>query len=165
MLDTWGSTLIGTGGIIKPEKCFYYLWDFECIEGTWEYADLRDHPDLKVPTSSGSGMPIKQLPVTSSKKTLGLYANPAGCSTKQVDVLCDDVQTWTGRLCSSGLPTKWGWTSYRQQLWPKLAYGLGTNAAMVGDFEGLSSSRGGRSPVSSSKSSMSLIVAALVPKP
>ena len=28
-LDTWGSTLIGIEGILKPEKCFYYLWDFE----------------------------------------------------------------------------------------------------------------------------------------
>ena len=81
-LDTWGSTLIGTGGILKPEKCFYHLWDFECIEGTWEYVDLRDHPDLKVPTPSGKGVPIRQLPVTSNKKTLGLYANPAGCSMK-----------------------------------------------------------------------------------
>ena len=77
--DTWGSTLIGTGGILKPEMCFYYLWDFECYKGTQEYVDLRDHPDLKVPTSSGKGATIEQLPVTSSKKTLGLYANPAGC--------------------------------------------------------------------------------------
>ena len=51
-LDTLGLTLIGTGGIIKPEKCFYYLWDFECIKGTWEYVNLRDHPELKFPTSS-----------------------------------------------------------------------------------------------------------------
>ena len=123
--------MIGTGGILKPEMCFYYLWDFEYYEGMWEYVDLRDHPDLKVSTSSEKWVTIEQLPVTSSKKTLGLYANPAGCSMKQVDVLCNNVQTWTDRLCSSGLPTKWGWTSYRQQLWPKLAYGLGTNTATI----------------------------------
>ena len=131
LLSTWGTTLVGTGGILKPEKCHYYMWGFECREGKWECVDLRDHPELKVPTPSGKGVPIEQLPVTSSKKILGLYANPAGCCMKQVDVRCDIMQRWTDRLCSGRLPSKWGWTSYRRQLWPKLAYGLGTHTATI----------------------------------
>ena len=75
------------------------------------------------------------MPVTSSQKTLGLYANPAGCCAKQVDVLCDDMQSWTDRLCSSWLPTKWVWTSYCRKLWPKLAYGLGTNPTTIEEIE------------------------------
>ena len=92
-LRTWGSTLIGTGGILKPEKCHYYKWDFECHNGNWEYVNLRDYPYLEVPTPAGVEVPIEQMPVTSSKKTLGLYTNPAGCCAKQVDILCDDVQS------------------------------------------------------------------------
>ena len=29
-LSTWGTTLTGTGGILKTEKCHCYMWDFEC---------------------------------------------------------------------------------------------------------------------------------------
>ena len=32
-ISTWGTTLIGTGGILKPERCRYYMWDFECQDG------------------------------------------------------------------------------------------------------------------------------------
>ena len=141
-LSTWGSTLIGPGSILKPEKCHYYRWDFECHDGNWEYVDIRNHSDLEVPTPAGVGVKIEQLPVTTSKNTLGLYTNPTGCCTKQVDVLCDDMQSWTDRLCSSRLPTKWGWTSYRRQLWPKLSYGLGTNAATIEDIMGIEDEQG-----------------------
>ena len=48
-LNTWGCSLIGSGGMLKPEKCHYYMWDFECNDGEWEYVDLRDHPALEVP--------------------------------------------------------------------------------------------------------------------
>ena len=80
--------------------------------------------------------------MAASKKTLGLYTNPAGCCEKQVDVLCDDMQSWTDRLSLSRLPKKWGWTSYRQQLRPKLAYGLGTNAATIEEIEGIENEKG-----------------------
>ena len=141
-LSTWGSTLIGTEDILKPEKCHYYMWDFECHDGNWEYVDLRNHADLEVPTPAGVGVKIEQLPVTTSKKTLGLYTNPAGCCAKQVDVLCDDMQSWKDRLCSSRFPTKWGWTSYRRKLWPKLAYRLDTNAATIEEIVGFEDEKG-----------------------
>ncbi len=44
------------------------------------------------------------------------------------------MQTWTNRLKNSRLPTNWAWVSYRSQLWPKLSYGLGTNASPLEDL-------------------------------
>ena len=63
---------------------------------------------------------------------------------KQVDVRCDIMQRWTDKLCSGRLPSKWGWTSYRRQLWPKLAYGLGTNDATIKEIEGIEDEKGDR---------------------
>ena len=77
-LNTWGTTLIETGGVLKPEKCHYHMWGYKCIEGKWEQVDLRDHADITVPTAAGESEVIEQLNVGDSMKTLGLYANPLG---------------------------------------------------------------------------------------
>jgi hypothetical protein len=35
-LSVWGKLFILTGGVLKPEKCFYCMIDDECQEdGTW----------------------------------------------------------------------------------------------------------------------------------
>ena len=143
-LNTWGTTLIETGGVLKPEKCHYHMWGYECIEGKWEQVDLRDHADITVPTAAGESEVIEQLNVGDSMKTLGLYANPAGCCKKQIDVLIDSVQEWTNRLKNSRLPTTWAWVSYRSQLWPKLNYGLGTNMSPVEDLLAIEDTEGDR---------------------
>ena len=38
----WGDLLCCTGGALKPEKCFWYLVDYECKEGEWQYTDMVD---------------------------------------------------------------------------------------------------------------------------
>ena len=32
----WGDLLLATGGCLKPEKCFWYMLDYECSEGEWK---------------------------------------------------------------------------------------------------------------------------------
>ncbi len=90
--------------------------------------------ELYVPQPDGSAAPIEQLPVTESKKTLGLYTNPAGCCKKQLGVMTRTIKTWTDRLEVGKLPAKWGWVSYFHQLWAKLRYGLGCNSSPLDEL-------------------------------
>ena len=132
----WGKLLIATGGALKPEKCFYYLVDYEWMEdGSWEMVSSVDLPLLTVPLPDGSDAEIKQLPVNEANKTLGVWTNPAGICQKQLDVFHDVMEKWTNRLSAGKLPAKWAWVSYFQQLWAKLRYGLGTNLSPVADLE------------------------------
>ena len=62
-LNTWGRSLIGSGGMLKPEKFHYCMLDFECNDGEWEYVDLIDHPALEVPGADRKSTPIEQLSV------------------------------------------------------------------------------------------------------
>ena len=32
-LEHWSCLLNATGGALKPEKCFWYLLDYECVDG------------------------------------------------------------------------------------------------------------------------------------
>ena len=106
-LSAWGWGLIATGGILKPEKCHYSMWGFECHEGEWSQVDEVEHLGLAVPLANGTFQTIKQVPIQTSKKTLGIHSNAAGRYQDQVNVWIDTVQTWTGRLERGRLPTKW----------------------------------------------------------
>jgi hypothetical protein len=136
-LSAWGKLLISTGGVLKPEKCFYYMVDYDWqADGSWDYCSMDESERLYVPQPDGSAKEIQQLPVNCSKKTLGIWTNPAGDCSKQLEVIHEKVDTWTNRLEVGKLPAKWAWVSYFHQLWAKIRFGLGVNASPVGDLVG-----------------------------
>ncbi len=70
-LEQWSCLLNATGGALKPEKCFWYLLDYECKDGEWTYAEMI-HQEMFVNNPDGTKSPIKQEKVTDSKKTVKL---------------------------------------------------------------------------------------------
>ena len=89
-----------------------YVWQ---VDGTWTYSSMVEAEQLLVPGIDDKATPIKQLPVTTSKKTLGVWTNPAGDCMRQLEVLLEKITTWTGRLSSGKLPVKWAWVSFYHQ--------------------------------------------------
>ncbi len=41
-VSQWSLLLNATGGALKPKKCFWYLLDYTCKEGEWEYTVHSD---------------------------------------------------------------------------------------------------------------------------
>ena len=78
--NAWGNLLIATGGCLRPEKCFWYLLDYECMEGVWEPADTTGL-ELLIPSDIGPPAPIISLDVNKSRKTLGVRDCPVGGNT------------------------------------------------------------------------------------
>jgi hypothetical protein len=76
-IEQWSCLLNATGGALKPEKCFWYLLDYECFEGEWTQADEMT-TELRITNPDGTKSPIKQEKVTESKKILGMYDSPLG---------------------------------------------------------------------------------------
>ena len=96
-----------------------------------------------VPQPDGSSAEIVQVPITESKKTLGVWTNPTGNCNKQVEVITEKLGVWTDRLETGKLPARWAWVSYFHQLWPRIGYGLGTNASGVAELEAQEEEGGG----------------------
>ena len=38
----WGDLLLATGGALNPSKCLWYLVDYECLDGEWQYKESND---------------------------------------------------------------------------------------------------------------------------
>lgn len=96
---------------------------------------MLDSEVLRVPQLGGSSIPIEQLPVSISKKTLGVWTNPAGYCGKQIKVIHDKIEEWANILAAGVLPENWDWVSYFHQLWVRVKYRLGCNASPVDDLK------------------------------
>ena len=111
-LTSCGRLLVATGGTLKPNKCFYYIIDYEQLDnGRWQYTEMMDR-DLCVPCANGSEVTIEKLSVDISKTTLGIWTNPTGDYVKQLEVFTVRLTTWTDRLSARKLPSRWAWVSY-----------------------------------------------------
>jgi hypothetical protein len=130
-LEQWSCLLNATGGALKPEKCFWYLLDYKCIDGEWSYVDAMTNK-LMITNPDGTKNPIKQEKVTESKKTLGIYDSPSGGNEGHLSSIFDKATQWVSRMKNGHLPSHVAWIAYKHQLWPSLRYGLGT---MTNDME------------------------------
>ena len=110
-LTSWGRLLIKMGGALKPEKCFYYIVDYEWLaDGSWQYTEMVVR-DLFVQCVDGSEVEIEQLPVDMTRKTLGIWTN-AGNFSCQLEAFTTRLTTWTDQLCAGKLPLRWAWVGY-----------------------------------------------------
>ncbi len=123
-IEQWSCSLNATGAL-KPEKCWWYLLDYTCVNGKWTYADIVPR-ELFITKPDGTKSAIKQEEVSVSKKTLGIYDAPAGGNKGQLYHIESKATTWINRMTNGHLPSHIAWVAYRQQLWPGLRYGLGT---------------------------------------
>jgi hypothetical protein len=124
-IKLWSCLLNATGGALKPEKCWWYLLDYTCVDGEWTYADIVPS-ELLITNPDGTKSAIKQEEVTASKKTLRIYNAPAGGNKGHLDHIKSKATTWINRMTNDRLPSHIAWVAYRHQLRPGLRYGLGT---------------------------------------
>ena len=54
----WGNLLCSTGGARKPERCYWYMGDYECTDGEWGYAPI-EYFDLSIPMSDNTTVIIE----------------------------------------------------------------------------------------------------------
>ena len=126
-LHMWDNLLLHTGRATKPDKCFWYLVDYECVNGEWQYKPTVDW-EMKVPVPDGPDALIKQKDVHACEETLGVWSCPAGSEDKQYKKITDRVEKWTSRTSNGHLPARYAWVSYKLKLWPGIRYGLSTMA-------------------------------------
>jgi hypothetical protein len=114
-LGHWSCLLNPTGGALKPEKCFCYLLDYECVDGEWTYSEMVPR-EMVITNPDGTTSPIKQEQVTSSKKTLGIHDSPPGGNSTHLAFIKEKVSVWVSRMTNGHLPSHMAWVAYRHQL-------------------------------------------------
>jgi hypothetical protein len=130
-IKQWSCFLNTTKGALKPEKCWWYLLDYNCVDGKWTYSDIVPR-ELLITNPDGTKSLITQEEVTASKKTLGIHDSPVGGNEGHLVYIKDKAMQWVTWMANGHLPSHIAWVAYKHQLWPGLRYGLGT---MTNDLE------------------------------
>jgi hypothetical protein len=130
-LEKWSCLLNATGRALKPEKCFWYLLNYNCIDGEWIYVDAMAM-ELKITNPDSTKSPIKWETATEAKATLGIYDSPSGGNKGHLSFILNKASLWVNRMKNGHLPSHVAWIAYKQQLWPSLRYRLST---MTNDME------------------------------
>ena len=130
-LDAWARLLMGTGGSLKPPKCYWYLISYINRDGVWNYDDSKQY-ELTIPLPDGNRHSIEQLPTSESRKMLGVWSNPRGTDDKHIHVVVlEKTKSFVNRIKNGHLPTHLVWKAYHSCLIPALKYGLSALATQM----------------------------------
>ena len=124
---TWYSVLNSTGGASKPEKCSWWLINYEFKGSNWAYSGEVEW-NLSVPFPDGSEEHIQQKSVHTAVEALGVWVFPAGTDDDQLKKIFKKDKQRTHKMTNGYLPAKYAWVLYRLKLWPVLRYRLATMA-------------------------------------
>ena len=120
----WGNLLIATGGCLKPKNRFWYLLDYNGLEGVWEPAKTAGCK-LWIPSDTGSPAPILSPGSHKPKKILEVKDCPARGNKPHLEHIEDKVNAWINTIRNGHLTSSMGWIAYKLQLWPRVRCGIG----------------------------------------
>ena len=156
-INQWGGSLMATGGAFNAEKSGWTLHDMVCTSnGDWKYhddikaqraeSDKRngatenmydelDEIEITVPMLEGDAATISRLKTSEAVKNLGMQARPDGSSEDHFTQMRKRMEGWTVLVKNGQLPTRSVWSSYTQQLWAGLRYGLSACSAPLVELD------------------------------
>ena len=98
--------MLAIGAFLTPEKCFWYMLDYECSDWERSPRELVDW-ELMIPMDDGIQHPIHSLSSHDIKKALGVEDCPAGGSVAQLETIKGKVEKWMYRMKNGHLSAGW----------------------------------------------------------
>jgi len=113
------------GGELVPEKCFWYLIDFEWHNQQWKYKKAKDTlGQLSVQQPNSGRIIIPRLEPEEAWRTLGVWLALDGNDGAEVKHLTEVVAEWDKKMARAHLSRAGAEFSLWQVLIPKLTYPL-----------------------------------------
>ena len=101
---TYQKAVEPTEGVIRPEKCRWYLIKFHYKGGSWHYTQKDSVPPIVIKNSQGDLQQIEQLGTKTGWKGLGIVSAPNGNWNDHVTYLLKEkIQPWNKAIKSTYL--------------------------------------------------------------
>jgi hypothetical protein len=113
------------GGLLKPQKCFWYMLGWVRKKGKSRLKTLCELPQdsLYIPQQDSTRVLIRLKAISDPEKKLGVYKCPTGDFSYHVTHILITGSENAESLGTRRLPTRDAWMGTRYQLFPKLIYG------------------------------------------
>lgn len=74
LVDIWCRSIWATGGLLRTDKCFWYLVGFEWTGSQWRYLTKADNSSsIAIPNIRGEQEQVKRHEVEVAEETLGVF--------------------------------------------------------------------------------------------
>jgi len=124
-VSLWHGLLKATGGDLVPEKCFWYLIDFQFEHHQWKFKQWPETQcTIHIPREDGTRVTISHLHMMEAHQTLGVRLAPDGNNEEEHKYLLGISQTWKQHMAVAFLLWVAVEFSLQQVLLPKLSYPL-----------------------------------------
>jgi len=122
----WERLLFYSGGALNLKKCFYYIlyWEWDEKGRPRPRASNINDPTVKLRSGDGPTEVIRRLDLNESHRTLGVYINPIGDFTVQLQKLKEKADKLATRLLISNLTKAEVRTFHRSIYRPAISYVL-----------------------------------------
>jgi hypothetical protein len=136
-VNSWGSLLIATGGVLQPSKCFYSITLFKWENGMWKYSNnsLRGNFSVMVPLPRGKEALMDHKSVNHAEKTLGTMTLPDGDSSASIWMIQEKAQIWINAVQNRHLHRRNVWFSLKVKFWPRIGYSLCSSTATFQELD------------------------------
>jgi len=95
----WEGLLQATGGVLVPEKCFWYLVKFEHTNSKWSYKKCNQVPgSISLLDSDHQQVPIQRLEPLEARQTLGIQIAPNDNMATKLAYLLDVTKEWQRKM-------------------------------------------------------------------
>ena len=99
ILDIWTNALWATGGVLRPEKCWWMLIDFKWKGSEWRYITKDDKEvNIWVPDHKKVRTKVQQIDPHESKRTLGVVIAGDGNMEGQKQKLLETSIEWANKM-------------------------------------------------------------------
>ena len=99
LADRWTRALWASGGVLRPEKCWWYAVDFRWLGSKWRYANLDEiEGDIIVPDHMGRRCAVDKIGPTTTKRTLGVRMAVDGNMSGEKEYLLGKSIEWAAKI-------------------------------------------------------------------
>jgi len=127
-LGMWAALLQATGGVLVPEKCFWYfiksVWQQH--KGQWGYADPDPRHQLQLPDNTRQSEEIPQLKVLEARHIFGVRLAPNGNDDTEYQYLLETSWQWQSTMATAKATHSAAEFGIQQMILLKLVYPLVT---------------------------------------
>jgi Endonuclease/Exonuclease/phosphatase family./Reverse transcriptase (RNA-dependent DNA polymerase). len=123
-LNDWNDMVGVTGGILSPEKCWWYLVTFRYISGKWMACQPLQDFKLWIRDELKRNTEITQIHPSESSNMLGVHMSPDGNNKAQVAALREKAERWAQCMKESRANREEVWTSLHRTIPFSICYPL-----------------------------------------
>jgi hypothetical protein len=122
--NDWVGLVHETGGLLKPQKCFWYMLGLIWKKGKAHRKTLYELPQnpLYIPQPDGTRVPIQLKAISDPEKKFGMHTCLIGNFPYHIAQLMTTGSKNVERLSSRRLPARDAWMGTCYPLFPKLIY-------------------------------------------